>query len=315
MMNKSIVFAFVFVLFFLVGGLASFGQNTTEATQENTTFALIKTTDGNRYYGEVLDSTNQFILLKTESLGSISIQQTDIKAFKKFDATHHRKKTAYASNKIPRRLQVSHYFLLPSGYGLQKNKGHFQNASIFVNRANYGINNKLSVGAGFIPLVFIAKSPTPVYIGVKGSIPIIRNKINLAVGGMGVKIVGAEAAIIGYTYGLGTFGSIDRNVSAGIAYSFVSNSEDSASAGPLTIGDEPLLLLSGTFRYSKNSYIVTENYIPTPALSGKFRGFFSLGGRTIWEKSSFSYGLFVPIPVDNLGITLILPWIGITIPF
>lgn len=152
----------------------------------------------------------------------------------------------------------------------------------------------------------------------KGSIPIIKDKINLGIGAVGAKVVGSEIAVVGFLYGVGTFGNSNRNASIGVAYSITSSEEDSGgSTGTelITLGTEPIITIGGVFRYSEHNYILTENYIPSKAFSGDLEGtFLSLGGRTVWPQASFNYGLFVPLEKVS-GFSLILPWVGITVPF
>lgn len=153
-MPKSIsIFVCILALFFGTTCLL-FGQDTAENEKQ---YVHIRTTDGNRYEGKVVLDQGEVIEIETQILGKIRIQKEDIRNIKFYNANQKHLK-AYSVN---RHLQSSRYFLLANGYGLRKNEGYFQNASLLINRASYGITDHISVGAGVIPLVFLQEHQRP----------------------------------------------------------------------------------------------------------------------------------------------------------
>ena len=130
----------------------------------------------------------------------------------------------------------------------------------------------------------------------------IKEKINLGGGALLGIVVGEEGIPFGITFATATFGPHDKNFTFGLGYAFAGGSPASA----------PLINIGGLIRVSRNSYLMTENYIFTG--SGTTTGISILGGRSMINKSAIDYGLAFPV-VQDLGGFVAIPWLGLTIPF
>ena len=261
----------------------------------NQKLVTVETNDGNEFLGEIVKEDTVSITLKTKNYGEVRISKSFIKKIRQVEVQQIRDGKYWFPNP-----QSTRYFWSPNGYGLKEGEGYYQNIWVLWNQFAYGITNSFSLGGGIIP-TFLFGAPTPVFATMKFSIPVVKDKINLAAGAITGYIIGENDAGFGILYGLGTFGSKDDNVTFGLGYGF--------AGGEWT--QTPLININGMFRVSSRGYIITENYIISG--SGDTAVLISFGGRSIIKKAALDYGLFIPF-VDG-SVDLAFPWLGITIPF
>jgi RNase P/RNase MRP subunit p29 len=255
----------------------------------------IETMDGNEFLGEIVREDSLSITLKTNNLGEITISESEIK--KKTPVESHQLKDGKLWFENP---QSTRYFWAPNGYGLKKGDSYYQNIWILWNQFTYGATDYFSIGAGVIP-TFLVGAPTPVFATLKFSVPVVKNKFNLAAGTIAGYVLGEEGAGFGIFYGSATYGSPDKNISLGV--------------GEMFAGGEwaptPLFNCSGLLRVTSNGYLITENYFLT--IDGEFGAVISFGGRSIIKKISLDYGLFIPI-ASEMDSFIAIPWLGLAIP-
>ena len=274
-------------------GMGVISIATTEIVFQN--LVTIETKDGNEFLGEIIEEDPLYIKLKTQKFGEVTISKTDIKSQRPVEVQKIKDGKYWFPNP-----QSTRYFWAPNGYGLKKGEGYYQNIWVLWNQFAYGITNNISLGGGIIPTFFFG-APTPVFGTLKLSIPIVKDKFNIAGGAIAGYVIGEEGAGLGIVYGLTTFGSPDANVSLGMGYGFAGG--DWANA--------PMFNVNGLFRVSSRGYIITENYIISG--NGDNAIIISFGGRSIIKKAALDYGLIIPF-IDG-SVDIALPWLGFTIPF
>lgn len=280
----------VFFVMFCFAVLFVNAQNTGD-----TILVKIETTDGNEFIGQVMSDDSTKTVLKTEKLGEITILKTDIKHTESVQIKQIKEGKYWFPNP-----QSTRYFWSPNGYGLKKGEGYYQNIWVLWNQFTYGVTNNFSIGAGVIP-TFLFGTSTPVFATVKFSIPVEKDKINIAAGAIAGTILGESETGVGILYGLTTFGSPDANVTFGLGYGYAGG--DWAQA--------PMINFNGMFRVSSRGYFITENYLLSGG--GETILLISLGGRSIIKKAALDYGLV--FPVAEIGQFIAIPWLGFTIPF
>ena len=255
----------------------------------------IETVDGNEFLGEIISEDSESVKIKTDKFGQVTINKSDIK--KKNPVVVQQLKDGKLWFANP---QSTRYFWSPNGYGLKKGEGYYQNIWVLWNQFSYGVTDYFSVGAGIIP-TFLFSAPTPVFATMKFSIPVKKDKFNIAGGAIAGYVVGEEGAGLGILYGLATYGSPDSNVSFGMGYGFAGGEW----------AQSPMFNLNGMFRVSSRGYVITENYVISGG--GETIVLVSLGGRSIIKKVALDYGLF--IPYADGSIEFAIPWLGFTVPF
>jgi hypothetical protein len=291
-MQKTFLFLFSLALFFLLscetyaGNSQSFEQDTAD-----TLLYRVTTRDGNVFIGQILSRTEEVLVISTEQFGQVTVRQQNIRSIQPVRGEQIREIVIWFENP-----QESRYFWSPSGYGLKKGEGYYQNVWVLFNQINYGATDHFSVGVGMLPLFLFAGAPTPVWVTTKFSAPVVPNQWNVGGGVLAGAVLGAGEAAYGIAYGISTFGSRDRNVSVGIGYGFTGDGW----------GRRPTFNLSTLLRYSERSYFISENYLIDRDV------LISLGGRTVVRSVSIDYGLVMPMIADEF---IAIPWLGVVIPF
>lgn len=255
----------------------------------------IVTTDGNTFIGTLVSENDNEVVIQTEKLGRITISRADIKSMEEVDPADLRGGEYWHENPNSTR-----YLFGTNALGIRKGEGYYQNTWIFFNNVNYGVTNNVSLGGGLVPTFLFGDNYIPIWFMPKVSIPISSESFHIAAGGLFGGVVGEDNAGFGLAYGVATIGNRDNNLSFGLGYGYADGNW----------ADIPLLNLSGMYRMSKNTYLITENYFVTA--DGRSTGLLSAAFRWAPENFAVDFGLIRPIDIggDYVGI----PWLGIAIP-
>lgn len=263
----------------------------------------IVTLDGNSHIGKILDKTQGNISLQTQTLGLITIPYSQIKTTQ---LVH--KSQVIDGDFWYESPHNTRYFWSPSGYGLHKGEGYYQNIWVLFNQVSYGFTDYFSLGVGILPTFFFGGSGFPFWVTPKVSVPIAKDKFNFGAGVLYINGVGDFSGTngVGLGYGVLTAGSRDRNFSLGFGFGF-SDGEQSRAV---------VINASGCYRVSKKFSLLTENYIIPLASTSRYEaytvGILSVGGRYGGRNIAVDFGLFAPI---DEGIYFALPWLGLNVPF
>jgi hypothetical protein len=285
--------SFLAVLAFL---LAISVQSATGQADSDSTIWVIRTYDGNEFFGTILEENEVELRLQTENLGVLTIAIKDIRSRKEV-----RPQAIVEGDLWLENSQAARYFWAPNGYGLRKGEGYYQNVWVLFNQVSYGFTNNFSVGIGMVPLFLIAGGPTPIWVTPKVSFPIKEDVFNVGAGALVGTILGENPATFGIAYGVTTFGSRDKNINLGLGYGFADGDW----------ADRPTITLSGMVRTGKRGYLVSENYLITTGQ--ETIGLLSLGGRVVWTGISVDFAAV--LPVADIGEFIVLPWLGFVVPF
>lgn len=288
---KKLICKLGFVIGLIFFSLSAFSQNSQDSIKSR-----VETIDGNEYIGFILERSAEKIRIKTDKLGEISIPTGEVKRISEITVSQSKDGTYWLDNP-----QSTRYFWAPNGYNLKKGEGYYQNVWVLFNQAVYGITDHFSAGIGTMPLFLFGGAPTPVWMTVKYSVPVVPDKINLGGGALAGTVLG-EGGFGGILYGISTFGSKDQNLNIGIGYGF----------GGGEIASTPLFTFGGMIRTGPKGYLLTENYFI--AADGEFGGMIMLGGRRIIKNFGLDFGLMAPFGAGLDGL-FAFPWLGFTVPF
>lgn len=293
MKKQWILFTIPILLLICYNGLSA-----QELPQDpNIEYAEIKTKDGNFYLGQILSENEEQIVLKTESVGTISIQHAQIKKIKKFPASKFIDGKYWFTNPNSTRNLFT-----PTGYSLKSGEGYYQNFMVLINSANFGLTDHFTIGFGTIPLYFDGNFNF--MITPKFSIPIVENKVNVAAG---VLYARAFQENLGIAYGVTTFGSIDNNFTFGLGYGF--------SGGEAA--KRPIITISGVSRVGRKFGLITENWIiPYSDFEDgiKYQLFATYGVRYIAESITVDFA-FINNRDIRSSLFIGIPMVGVVIPF
>ena len=160
-------------------------------------------------------------------------------------------------------LHDSRYFFSPSAFGLEQGEGYFGHSYWLMWQAQYGITDKLSIGAG-----------TSVF-GIPGTVNAkysfnIKEDLNAAVGWFWVGDLfgftdGNVGSLINMPYAVVTKGSKENNITLGAAYNLATPFEDWRN---LEVEPSQRLVLNvgGTFRMGRRFAFVFEAWLLDPMM-------------------------------------------------
>jgi len=207
----------------------------------------------------------------------------------------------------------SKYFLGPSAIPMEKRTGYYQNSYVLFNEAYYGVTDWFSMGVGFefiSTFVTLANPPWRPIVLVNPKIGFkVADKLYASVSGLYVNVMPAndkdtpeQEGTFGVVMGQITYGSVENNVTAGVAWGY---SWDS-------MAEKPLITLGGSWRVGKRLSLMTENYF-VPTDDGLYP-LFMYGMRFIGQKMSFDLGF-----IDNADLAKVdivgIPFVSMTFNF
>jgi len=289
-MKHSNYFFLLVINLFLILPLAK-GQHVLDSTK----LFQIKTVDGNEYLGNIQSEDSLKISLLTSRLGTLEIPRGEIIEIIRIESKRVKAGKVWFENP-----QSSRYFWSPNGYGLRKGEGYYQNIWVLWNQASIGITNRISIGAGMIPLFLFTAPYTPVWVVPKISIPVVKDKFNIGLGAFVGGILGEDATGFGILYGSGTIGNRDNNFTFGLGYGYAGGE----------LAKRPIVNISMMTRVSSKTYLLSENYYLNSG--GDELVLLSFGARSFSRSLGIDYGLFAPI---SESFRIAIPWLGITVPF
>lgn len=314
--NRFFVAAIWALCCLLIAPAALRAQTDTSKTVQPPKTYVIETKDGGVVIGEVVSDDGEQIVVKTKSMGTVTIARSNVQSITEGDGSRTGKK-GWRENP-----NASRYVAGPSAIPQRKGTGYYQNMYLFLSAVNYGITDHISVAAG-TELVSLFEGNYPGFISIS---PRIGYEVlpKLYFGG------GLLYTILpGYPFfkrarhdflatGLVTYGSRDNNITLGIGWT--ARSELHYIGGGnyehrMQFSNYPTFNLSAMCRPAKWLMLVTENWLYSyPYIgSSNFFGelYFSAGARIISKNFSFDFGVLnnpnwflYPIPLPYLGFTL-----------
>lgn len=221
----------------------SFGaiEDITEKLDSAATYS-VTLKDRNQVRGVIKDVFRDSIRLNTAYLGVVVIQAVDIKTI-----DTDRTVTSSTGQLWFANPNATRYLFGPSGYNLEKGEGYYQNVYVVLNMVNVGVTDYFSIGGGFEFISTFTGTPF-VFITPKVGFE-VAEKVNL---GAGVLLAGIpDEGAGGIAYGLGTYGSREHNITAGIGYGFMSGESL----------NRPIITVSAMSRWGRRVSFVSENWI------------------------------------------------------
>ena len=252
--------------------------------------------DGNTYIGKAKEIEKGKVYEIMTNVGVLTLRSENIKVMKEI-------KTAqmHDGEYWPESPHSSRYFFSPSGYGLRKGEGYYQNAWIVFNQVSYGFTDYFSLGIGTIPTFLFGETETlPIWLTPKLNFQYKNGKGAFGLGSIFFTVPGESGNGVGLVYGTNTFGTRDKQLSLGLGFGYDTDNG---------LSDIPVFNVAGLLRLSKNWALVTENYVfsfdgVTTIISG--------GARYMGKRLAIDFGGIIPAEGDEFYMA---PWLSITVPF
>lgn len=259
--------------------------------------ASIKTKEGNTIYGTLITLGDSIVSIETAELGLVSLTRTRIAKLR--PAIFRPDGSYWFENPNATRNLLS-----PTGFGLRKGEGNYQNTMLILQIFNYGFTDHLSIGAGFEILSLFASNGSTPYLVLAPKISTASNAgINTAAGLIFVHSSGDDDLNATIPYSATTLGNRDNNFTGGVA--FVKN-EDGWLKGPV-------ISLSAMGRVNKKFSLVTENLIITDRgdRDNNLLILLSGGGRFMAPSITVDFALVLSATESQVAF----PWLSVTLPF
>lgn len=257
----------------------------------------IETTDGNTLVGTLVSETEDAVVLRTSSVGKVTLQRVDIERMEALAPDRLRDDGTYWFANP----QSTRYFFAPNALGLPQGHGYYQNTWVLFNNLNYGVSDNLSIGAGTVPLFLFGAGLMPIWALPKVSVSVPGAPVHLATGAVVGGVVGDGGSLsAGLLYGSATVGTRDHNATLGVGYGYADGD----------LSRTPVINVSAMTRLNQTVYLLSESYIVPSARSGVL----SFGVRWAPESFAVDFGLFRLLSADADNF-IALPWLGVTIPF
>ncbi|MDH5719618.1 MAG: hypothetical protein OEZ13_03260 [Spirochaetia bacterium] len=227
---------FSFSLFSLEETIATNGKNDSEQ------YLQIKINSGKLVKGKILEETDEYLVLLTNDRLEIKIDKTLISS-----RTFINKKDTLENSYI-KDPNYSRLLFAPTARPLKAGDGYIYDYELFFPGVSYGITDYLGVMSGISIIPGVSLSDQLFYIAPK--IGYEFDEIFSLAGGMLYAYV-FDAGHLGILYSVVTFGDYDAHFTLGIGGTFVD----------FKFSADPILVLGGSVRLSKNVALVSENWI------------------------------------------------------
>jgi len=239
-MRTANTLLFLFAFFAMASTNVSFAQQDTSAAQ---TLHKITLRDGSEVVGTIESETADALRFTTASNVLMVIPQNQVKSKERLSGS-------FVEGEY-RRVDPNNTRLLfaPTARSLKAGQGYFSVAQIFFPFLAVGVTDFASLAGGIslLPgasnqLIYLAPKVTPLHL----------KNFDLAGGLLYINTTGGNGDGVGIVYGVGTYGSSDAALTAGLGWGFAQGE----------LSNEPVVLIGGELRVSNSVKFITENWIP-----------------------------------------------------
>jgi len=276
------------LLFALASYQSAFGQ--LDSTHSAIRYRVVLK-DGMEFVGTIESQDSTRVEFVSMSNIKMEIPREQIKSLERLSGSA-------LSGKISRSdPNYTRLFFSPTGRPLRDGQGYFSVYEVFFPFIAVGIGNAITLAGGMslVPgvkneIFYFAPKLTPVHL----------NNLDISAGVLYVNSTAADFSGLGVVYTVGTYGSSDGAVTAGLGWNF--------AAGELA--NKPVLLLGAELRISESTKFVTENFVPP----GTDTFIYSFGLRFFGESLAADLG-FIGWSNSNARGFPFIPWVGFVYNF
>lgn len=263
-------------------------------SQETQTVTII-TTDGSEIIGNIIEETDTEYKIETPAGLTVTVPKSAIFKMTEF-------KGLVKGGKLFRPdPNKSMYLFAPSAFPIETGNKYCRDFCVFFPSINYGMNDIISLQAGFIWVPGISLNEIPLIGSVKATI-FNKDKFGLAGGAMYVRIPAfEETGGGGFLFATGTYGDRFNHGSLLVGWGY------GHYDGDWELMDRPIVVLAGNFRVTNTIAIVTENWFPPDLEFSQFP--FMVAGRFFGKRIAVDIGGIIildfikegglPIPIIN----------------
>jgi len=287
---------YIAILFILVSFVYS---------QDTQTVTII-TTDGSEIIGEIIEETDTEYQIETPAGLSVIVPKSAVFKMTEFEGFIKEGKL-YRTDP-----NKSMYLFAPSAFPIETGNKYCRDFCVFFPSINYGVNDIISLQAGFVWVPSLKLDQIPLIGSIKATV-YQENKIGLAGGAMYVRIPDLSedndefntSGGGGFLFATATYGDRFNHGSLLVGWGY------GHSDGDWELMDRPIVVLAGNFRVSNTFAIVTENWFPPDLEFGQFP--FMVAGRFFGKRIAVDIGAIIILDVLSEGMPI--PIINFTYHF
>jgi hypothetical protein len=208
---------------------------------DSTPSQILETKDGASWTGRAVRVDRDTLLFQTR-FGELRIPQSEIGKIETLSMKSVHEGKIWFPNPNATRL-----FFAPTARMLKKGEGYFADFYVLFPSVTFGITDQITLGGGISLVPGVDPDDQLFYVTPKVGWTLKKN-MDFAAGLLYIQL--PEAHSLGIAYGVATFGSEDRSVTAGMGYGY-------ADGDP---AKSPIFVLGGESRTSRHIGLVTENW-------------------------------------------------------
>jgi hypothetical protein len=293
---KNIIIRLVLAFFMLLINLPFV---VAQKKEQPTKQVMVEMNDGNKIQGTILEKSGDTVVLETATLGKLTLSTKNIKSIVDINPEQLKNGEYWFENP-----HATRNFFAPTGFGLHKGEGYYQNVMVVIHQVSYGFTDNFTVGAGFdIIGPITGHAPYMMYVTPKVSIPVSKN-VHLG-GGALLGTFGGDAfdgsrTTAGILYGVGTVGNTNHNATLGIGYGLENGN----------FAQRPVFMLGGQTRVGRKFSLMTENYFLSEI------GLLTFGCRYMNTGFAFDFGVAKPLDFNgDFDFSFAFPYLSVSFPF
>jgi len=274
-------------------------------SQDIQTVTII-TTAGSEIIGKIFEETDTEYQIETPAGLTVTVPKSAVFKMTEFEGLVKEGKL-YRTDP-----NKSMYLFAPSAFPIETGNKYCRDFCVFFPSINYGVNDIISLQAGFVWVPSLKLDQIPLIGSIKATV-YQEDKIGLAGGVMYVRIPDFSednnefdtSGGGGFLFATGTYGDRFNHGSLLIGWGYGHSDSD------WELMDRPIVVLAGNFRVSNTIAILTENWFPPDLEFGQFP--FMVAGRFFGKKIAVDIGAIIILDVLREGMPI--PIINFTYHF
>ena len=270
----------------------------------------VETTEGMNLIGNVETINKDTLALEYETYGHMVLQMSRVKSIAQIKKETIREDGFWHENK-----NYSRNFYGPTGMGMEKGNGYYQNILVVWNHLAYAFTDYFTLGVDFEIVSILARlsgeeifsnNPMPVTALTPKFHFSPTENFHLGAGALFLFVPGTDYFLdAGITYAVGTYGNKDRNATLGIGIPYLEGDIELKS---------PIVTLSGQYRVNRKIALTTENWFIFPEDENTAYYIGVSGMRYLARKLTWDFGIGF-YAGDGYSGFVPIPFVGIVFPF
>lgn len=266
-----------------------------ETSSKSDAKIIVYTKTGEVYKGYFVSQNKDFLVIETESAGTLKIPTQRIKNIESYDENTG---LEIEDEESLEQINSVRYMIGTSAFNYEKGANYIRNNPMTFHR---GITDNFSIGVGTSLWAFVFRVPN-IYVNPQYSVQLgkyVHYKIGLdAFAGTSFEAGGASAAFLNTGF---TIGEPDLNLTGTVYYGAISDVQRL----------NPFYSLAGMARVSKKLMVVSEVFY-VPIEFDDNINFIFYGGRYLTESASYDLGFFYNQEIADV-IPFGIPFIAVTL--